>query len=274
MIEVWRRALTTVRERRSVILGYHGVGVSPYAEDPFCLRVPPAAFRTHLDLLGGAGFEFVTVAQLARRAAGSAPPAGMAALSFDDGMRDNHATLLPILRERGLPATVYIVSGLVGKPNPWLSPTSAERMMTEVEIRELADAGVEIGAHTVTHPDLTTLDHDACLRELTGSRRDVERIVGIAPSTFAYPYCRYGETAVVAARAAGFAAAVTGEGRGSWSQFELKRAMVSGRDGLATFVLKLVDAYQPLFDSPPGRLGRVATRGVRRRLRARRERLV
>jgi peptidoglycan/xylan/chitin deacetylase (PgdA/CDA1 family) len=145
--------------------------------------------------------------------------------------------------------------------------------MTEAELRDLAAAGVEIGAHTVSHRDLTTLDREACLSELTESRRTIERITGSRALTFAYPYCRYGSVAVAAVREAGFTAAVAGEGRGSWAPFELKRAMVTGKDGLPSFVMKLSDAYQPLFDSGPGRLARATTRGARRRIRARRERL-
>lgn len=264
--------LRALAARRSVILGYHGVAPRDPAEDPHNLRVSPERFRAQVELLLDAGFKLVTVAELAERADGATPPPGVGALSFDDGMEDNHSVLLPILKEFRIPATIYVTTGLIGEPNPWMSPSSGARMMTADELRNLAAAGVELGAHTVTHPDLSMLDREACLREMVGSREALERVTGARVRTFAYPFCRYGDVAVAAAEDAGFLAAVTCEGRGGWSQFEMKRAMLTGRDGVPSFALKVTDAYQPLFDSSPGRLLRTATRRARGRVRSVRER--
>ena len=239
--------------------------------DPGYLRVRPDAFRAQLELLLGAGFEFVTVAEFATRCNGEAPPAGLAALSFDDGMDDNHDVVLPILAELRLPATVYVVTGLVGKPNPWLAAGSGARMMNEEELRALAAAGIEIGAHTITHPDLSRLDYDACLDEIDGSRRELERLLGVSVRTFAYPYCRFGAAARAAVERAGFEAAVSCQGLGSWDHFELKRSLITGKDELPIFLLKLTDAYQPLFDSGPSRVVRSSTRTLRDRRRRRKQ---
>jgi peptidoglycan/xylan/chitin deacetylase (PgdA/CDA1 family) len=258
-----------LRRRRSVILCYHGVGPTSTRLDPGFLRVRPDAFRAQLELLLGAGFEFVTVSELVDRSAGAEPPPGLAALSFDDGMDDNHTVVLPILTELRLTATVYVATGLIGKPNPWLAPGAGARMMDESELRDLAAAGFEIGAHSVTHPDLSQLDYESCLRELTESRRTLERVVGAPVRTFAYPFCRYGPAALAAVRASGFTAAVTCEGRGSWDRYELKRSLITGKDGLPIFLLKLTDVYQPLFDSGPSRLVRATTRRLRDRRRER-----
>ena len=264
-----RRAVRALARRRSVIVAHHGVGEPHRERDTESLQVPPTAFRGQLDLLAGAGFRFVTVAELAARTAGGVPPAGLAAISFDDGMRDHHAVAWPILREYGAPATVYVVSDWIGAPNPWLE---GERMMTADELRELAGAGWELGAHTATHPDLSTLGEADCLEEMRTSKAAVEEIAGAPVRTFAYPFCRYGPAALAAARAAGFEAAVTCEGRGSWEPLELKRAIVTGVDGLAAFTLKLADVYYPLFESAPGRAFRVSTRALRARGRARGDR--
>ena len=259
------RALRALRRRRSVVLGYHGVGPSAPGEDPHFLRIPTERFELQVRLLMEAGFEFTTVADLAERAGGGKPPPGLVALSFDDGMSDNHAVVLPILRELGIPATVYVTTGLIGQRNPWFSPGSEARMMTVDELRELDAAGIELGAHTVHHADLSQLGEDDCLREMVESRERLQEIVGTPVRTFAYPYCRYGPVALEAAAKAAFEAAVTGEGRGSWSPLEMKRSMITGNDGLPSFVMKLWDLYQPLFESGPGRFFRGATRRIRRR---------
>jgi peptidoglycan/xylan/chitin deacetylase (PgdA/CDA1 family) len=263
-------SLRALARRRSVNVGYHGVDdVSP-AEDPENLCVSPARFRSHLELLVGAGFELVTVAELAERAAGGEPPPGLASLSFDDGLEDNHRVVLPILRELGVPATVYVTTGFIGRQNEWIGRPS--RYMTEDELRELARAGLELGAHSVSHPDLSALGREACRREVEESVAAVAAIAGVPVRTFAYPFCAYGDDAVAAVREAGLLAAVTCEGRGDWSPYTMKRALITGKDGSASFAAKLWDVYQPAFASPPGRALRAVTRGARERLRGTRPR--
>jgi peptidoglycan/xylan/chitin deacetylase (PgdA/CDA1 family) len=247
-----------------VILGLHGVAPPDPVNDPENHLLAPDRFRTEVRRLQAAGFELVTVAELARRAGGGPPPPGLAVLSFDDGMDNNHAVLLPLLRELGVPATVYVISGLIGRPNPWMAEATGARMMTEAELRELATSGVEIGAHTVDHPDMAQLDEAACLEQMTASKAALEALLGTPVETFAYPYCSYGPAAMAAARRAGFSAAVTGLGQGSWAPYEMKRSMVNGKDGPVRFALKLLEVYDPLFRSPPVRLLRWSTRGLRR----------
>jgi peptidoglycan/xylan/chitin deacetylase (PgdA/CDA1 family) len=266
----WRPALRALAERRSLILCYHGVAPSRASEDPEFLRVDPARFRAEVEMLLEAGFEFMTVADLAARAAGAPPPPGLAALSFDDGMDDNHAVVMPLLAEYGIPATVYVTTGMIGQPNPWISESA--RMMTREELLELHAAGFELGAHTVTHPDMSQLGREACAREIGESRALLEELTGTPVRTFAYPFCKYGPEALAAVEEAGFDAAVTCQGRGSWARYEMKRALITGKDGLPSFVLKAWDAYGPLFHSPPGRAVRAGTRTARRQVRALRER--
>jgi peptidoglycan/xylan/chitin deacetylase (PgdA/CDA1 family) len=260
-----------IRTRRSAILLYHGVGPRTKRTDPGFLRVQPDDFRAQLELLLDAGFTVVTVGEFVERARGLKPPPGLVALSFDDGMEDNHSVALPILSEYGLHATVYVTTGLIGKPNPWMTPETSARMMTVDELRDLVAAGWEIGAHTVTHPDLSELGFEECLDEMRGSRDELERALGVSVRTFAYPACHYGPQAVAAARAAGFSAAVTCQGLGSWDPYELRRSLVSGKDSTRSVLLKIGGLYEPLSTSRPGRVARASTRRVRERRRARRE---
>jgi peptidoglycan/xylan/chitin deacetylase (PgdA/CDA1 family) len=252
-----------IRATRSVILGYHGVGSTSPGDDPSSLRVPVSRFRSQLEFLLDAQFAFVTVTQLAERSDGAAPPAGFLALTFDDGMADNYSTVLPILQEYRVPATVYVTTGLIGKPNPFLSERSGQRMMTVDELKALAAAGIELGAHTVTHPDLSTFDYESCLREMLESSMALESLTGVRPRTFAYPFCRYGAEAKAAARDAGFDAAVTCTGRGSWDRFELRRSLIGGADGNLAFVLKLADVHQSLRTLPLARAVSAARRAPR-----------
>ena len=255
-------ALERICARRSVVLGYHGVADSRLRDDLSLLQVSPARFRSHMKLLLAAGFRFVTMAELAGRANGGPPEPGLAAVTFDDGMRNNHTVALPILSEYGIPATVYVTIGFIGGRSPWIGPGGDGAMMDEAELRALKAAGWELGAHTLTHPDLSALDYDACRAEIEGSREALEEIVGGSVQTFAYPFGRYGQAALAAARDSGLLAAVT-TGSGRWEPYEITRAMIGAIDPLAVVLLKLTDRYEPLLRTAPMRAARTASKRLR-----------
>lgn len=190
------------------------------------------------------------------------PRPGIAVVTFDDGLRNNFTTALPILRELGVPATVYVTCDLIGGVSPWVSREHGGEMLHETEIRTLARAGWEIGAHTLTHPDLAELDYERCVAEIEGSRRRLTELLGGPIETFAYPFGRYGPEAVAAVRDCGLRAAVT-TGSGTWRRFELTRAMISNGDPDPVVALKLTDRYEPLLASPPLRAARAGSRQVR-----------
>lgn len=246
----WTKALARIRRMRSVILGYHGVANCARRDDQFALQLAPERFRAQLEMMLDAGFRFVTVADFAARAGDGTPPPGLAAVSFDDGLRNNLTTAAPILRELGIPATVYVATSLLGEHSPWLGPGGSGAMLSHDELRELADEGWEIGAHTVTHADLSLLDYDACRSEIGDSKEMVESIVGAPVVTLAYPWGRYGSAAVAAARDAGLLAAVA-TGSGSWNRYELTRAMIGTADPWPILLLKLTDRFEPLVSRPP-----------------------
>jgi peptidoglycan/xylan/chitin deacetylase (PgdA/CDA1 family) len=246
---VWVQLLGRICKRRSVILGYHGIGSAPLKDDLSMLVVAPSRFEGHIELLGEAGFRFCTVADLAARAGGAEPPPGWAAISFDDGMRNNHSIALPILRAHGIPATVYVTIGFIDGMSPWVSGGEGA-MLNRAEISELADAGWELGAHTMTHPDLAALSYERCRQEIAESIARLEEISARPVKTLAYPSGRYGQAAIDAARDCGLSAAVT-TGSGSWAPFELTRAMIGSRDPMAVVMLKLDDRYEPLLEKPP-----------------------
>ena len=257
----WATALARVARRRAVILGYHGVARCARKDDPFLLSIAPEKFRLQLEMMRDAGFRFVTVAELVRAAGGGSPPPGLAAVSFDDAMRSTLTTALPILQELGIRASLYVPTDWLGGTNPWISGPYAAILNAD-ELRELAAAGWELGGHTVTHPDLATLEYDGCVREIEGSCNALEEILGAPVETFAYPFGSYGPAAVAAARNAGLQAAVT-TGSGSWQPYELTRAMIGAADPFPVVLLKVTDRYEPLLRFVPLRMIRRASRRLR-----------
>jgi peptidoglycan/xylan/chitin deacetylase (PgdA/CDA1 family) len=262
---LWVPALRRMALKRSVILGYHGIATASPRDDLSRLLIPPDQFVAQLELLLESGFQFTTVANLVDKLDGGGPPPGYAVVTFDDGLRDNYTTALPILRRYEIPATVYVAVGFIGGSSPWIAPGPAAEMLSEDEVRALAAAGWEIGAHTMTHPDLSQLDYDRCRSEIETSRDALGRMTGDRIETFAYPFGHYGPAAVAATRDAGLRAAVT-IGSGSWAPFTLTRAMISARDPLPVTLLKIADRYEPLVDSRALRFARKASRQTRSRI--------
>jgi peptidoglycan/xylan/chitin deacetylase (PgdA/CDA1 family) len=265
----WTTVLSHLRRKRPAILGYHGVADCPRKDDQFMLQLPPPKFRAQLELMLSAGYRFVTVAELGRRAAGGRPSPGLAAVSFDDAMRNVFTTALPILRELGISATVYVPTGWLGGRSPWIGAGGDGAIMTEAELRQLAAAGWELGSHTCTHADLSRLDYEACRMEIDASCADLRSIAGGPVQTLAYPFGRYGAAAIAAARDAKLLAAVT-TGSGSWAPYELTRAMIGSADPFPVVLLRLTDRCDRMLRSTPLRLARRASEHVRGRYPAER----
>ena len=83
--------------------------------------------------------------------------------------------------------------------------------LSEGQVKEMIAAGWQVGAHTITHPDLTTLSGAALEREIGGSKRALERRLGVEIDVFCYPSGRYDETTIAAVEDAGFIGATTTE---------------------------------------------------------------
>lgn len=97
---------------------------------------------------------------------------------------------MPVLMARRFSATLYVVSGLVGATARWLGDLGEGNrpMLDWAALRDLQSAGVEIGAHSVSHPELDTLSWAKATHELRDSKKALEDGLGRAVTTFAYPH--------------------------------------------------------------------------------------
>lgn len=102
-------------------------------------------------------------------------------ITFDDGYRSVHAEAFPVLEDLGVRATTYAITGQVG------GGFEDRPLMTWEQLRELQDAGWEVGSHSRTHPDLRNVSDEQLQDEVVGSRQDLIDH-GITPATMAAPY--------------------------------------------------------------------------------------
>jgi peptidoglycan/xylan/chitin deacetylase (PgdA/CDA1 family) len=138
----------------------------------------------------------------------TAEPEPAVAITFDDGLQDFYTQAWPILRSHGLTATLFVTTGHVGGRAAWLSRRGAgERpMMSWAQVAEVAAAGIECGAHTLTHPQLDTLPRARARAEIAGSRAELQRAVGRV-GAFAYPHGYHVRRVRAQVRDAGYACA-------------------------------------------------------------------
>ena len=254
--------LRRVQQERSVILGYHGIANCRRLDDLFQLQVSPVRFRRQLEMMLAAGFRFVTVAELANEAGGRRPPAGLAAVSFDDAMRNVITAALPIMSELGIRGTVYVPTDWLNGRSPWIGPGGDGAILAADELQDLARAGWELGSHTRSHADLSRLDYHECMREIGESCEALRQLAASAAQTLAYPFGRYGPAAIAAARDIGLIGAVT-TGSGSWAPYELTRAMIGPSDPFPVVLLKILDRYEILLRGTPARVAHNASKKVR-----------
>ncbi len=134
-----------------------------------------------------------------------------AAVTFDDGWRDNLTVAWPIMAELGVRPTIFLV-------RDWVSAgrTAEGEFLRPAEVAEMSKAGVEFGAHTVSHPHLDRLTPAEAEAEMRGSREAVEGWTGRECRVFAYPFGDHTiETADLARRV--FAVSVI-VGGGWWAE--------------------------------------------------------
>jgi peptidoglycan/xylan/chitin deacetylase (PgdA/CDA1 family) len=205
--------MTERRVRGSLrVLAYHGFAEA--REHPVLHRysVPARAFRAQLRLLRLAGYRFVGVDESLRFLRGEADlPARSLLLTFDDCYEDLVTVALPILRELRLTGAAFAVSGRLGGVNDWTQNIGTLRvpLLDARGLATLAAAGIEIGSHSRTHPELTALGPDALRDEIDSSVAELAAAGLPAPRLFAYPFGEHDEAVRRAAARAGLLAAFT-----------------------------------------------------------------
>jgi hypothetical protein len=110
---------------------------------------------------------------------------GIVSVTFDDGWKSYYTNGLPVLKKYGITSTDYIISGVLGTDPDY---------MTKTDLKQLQAAGHEIGSHTVTHSDLTTLSAAKLDSELKNSQAQLQATLGVPVVNIASPYGSYNQT--------------------------------------------------------------------------------
>jgi peptidoglycan/xylan/chitin deacetylase (PgdA/CDA1 family) len=130
------------------------------------------------------------------------------ALTFDDGYQDFLMNAAPILKHYGLPATVFVPTGLLGENAVWDSYDKTKRLLDWDELAEVQRMGFGVASHTISHPRLTECDANRLEYELRGSLDQLKERLPKVVSLLSYPGGHFGRREMLAARAAGYTGAV------------------------------------------------------------------
>jgi peptidoglycan/xylan/chitin deacetylase (PgdA/CDA1 family) len=209
------------------ILLYHHIGYSEIKDNPY--YVSPEQFEQQMFLLYAWGYKTVTVQQIANAIlSGAELPYKPIALTFDDGNDNTYSRAYPMMQKYNFTGTAYIVYNYVDIP----------RYMNKAQIRELYEAGWEIGSHGISHVNLTQrIDRQE--DEIVESKRKLQILLDDIPiNTFAYPFGAYDELSLHYLDFAGYIAAV-GLGadmhQGPGNIYYLYRRDIKGSYDLKTF---------------------------------------
>lgn len=226
--------------RGATLLIYHRVGGGTHDE----LDLDTQGFARQVELLDGHDVLSLDGA-LDRLDAGDVRPSVV--LTFDDGFSDVHDNAWPVLREHGLPFTIYLATGFMGSPMCWEHSTAKGapgRGLTWRQLEEMLASGLcTVGNHTHHHvrpEDLTEDELDACSSA-------AEDALGVRPRHFTYPW-GIPVPSMDAALSARFRSASTGElGRNApdCDRMRLRRVPVRRTDPDEFFAAKLTGALVP-----------------------------
>jgi peptidoglycan/xylan/chitin deacetylase (PgdA/CDA1 family) len=195
------------RSVRVPVLTYHRV--APLSAVGLTdLKVDPANFVAELAALNEAGYHTIHQAQLFDALyKGAALPPKPIVISVDDGYVDDVTRILPALKRYRMVATFFVITGRTTEPG----------FLSAAQIRQLDQAGMDVGDHTAHHLDLRALTPSELQSETAGSRHALDRILGHPVYFFAYPFGAFNDSVVTAVKDAGFSMAYTTAGGDSES---------------------------------------------------------
>ncbi len=225
------------KQPRRVVIYYHGI---PKAEI--------TGFRTQMAYLAS-NCSVIRPSEI--KIADSNGLNHLVAITFDDAFLSVKENAIPILKEYGLPAAIFVPAGNLGQPPRWEMPencTNKNRtVMSKEQIAELDNDGFEIFSHTVSHPVLTEIDNNKLQHELTCSKIALEKMVGYRVLAISYPHGAHDSRVCSAAKEAGYKLGFTIEPQivnNCTDDMQIGRFCVSPRDSLLKFKLKATGAYQ------------------------------
>lgn len=175
----------------AIILIYHRV--ADVKNDPHLLSVSPDNFYKQLKYLQQ-NFQIIKLSELIEDLRTKQLKNKSIVITFDDGYADNLHNALPILEKLEIPATIFVVAGKINSPGPFywdkdMPKQDRGQVMTSKELIKLSSSQfIEIGAHTMSHPNLSRIPEKQQNIEIIKSKKILEKIIKKPVVGFSYPF--------------------------------------------------------------------------------------
>jgi peptidoglycan/xylan/chitin deacetylase (PgdA/CDA1 family) len=233
----------------AIVLMYHNIGKPPKSALLKSLYVTPFMFGLQMTYLKKAGFSVVSLDEVLNFTSGKSGRDKLVALTFDDGYQDFYENAYPVLKASKFPATVFLVSDLVGTENAWDrdSVKAVKKLMSWETVRKLTREGITFGSHTKTHPFLSRLAADKMEEEIFVSKSHIENKLQLPIESICYPYGDYNGNVIETAKRAGYKIALTvnrGLVHPNDDAFEIRRSFIRLNTHPLLFMYKLHSGYE------------------------------
>jgi peptidoglycan/xylan/chitin deacetylase (PgdA/CDA1 family) len=238
------------------ILAYHSISSYRDLKYDRHFTVDPQLFNLQMNYLHKNNFCVINLTKLYEMIqAPVTPNHKIIVLTFDDGYADSYIHAYPILKKYGFNATFFLICNLIGSKRifPWLReplfPCGENFPLSEGQILEMAEGGMDFGSHSLSHQRLNRLSPQKAFEEIRGSKIYIQDLLGQEIISFSYPYGswsdfdRFHQKMV---QKVGYRLAVTsifGSNDLNSNLFLLKRIPIYANDSLDTFEMKINGYY-------------------------------
>lgn len=245
----WRLLGGRLRGRRDRWRGVRILGYHRLCDADDSLSVAPEAFRRQMEMVVRSAATPVGLDRALELIRGEIDDRYVA-VTFDDGYVDNVEVGEPILRELGIPATIFLPTAIIDRRADYFWYGSPPEALGWDDIRRVAGEGlITFASHTLTHRWLPQLSDEEVLRELRESKSAIEEHTGSEVSSIAYPGGLYGPREQRLLAEAGYRAGVStdpGVNVGWQDPTALKRTLIYSGDSDSDFAAK----FSGLLDGP------------------------
>lgn len=222
---------------KAPVLAYHKIDLPTADVKIRGAYTSPGRFRKQVSYLKSRGFDFLSASELIHFYVENGRfPENAICITFDDGWKDNYANAFPVLKEFGLPATIFLVPACIGSITDRVTADGEgpREHLSAADIREMSASGIEFGSHSMNHKLFDRIEDAEIEQEIVESKSYIENLLQKPCGVFAYPAGFFTDFARDAVKRAGYHAAfstVYGPDDNS-DRFALNRTEILRRDGL------------------------------------------
>jgi peptidoglycan/xylan/chitin deacetylase (PgdA/CDA1 family) len=226
---------TITLQKQVPVLCYHNIKTST-ERHKLDYTITTAQFQLHMQMLADSGFHTILPGQLYNYLTTGAPlPDKPVIISFDDTREEHFTIAAPLLARYDFKGVFFVMTVPIGKPG----------YMTQMQIKQLADKGHEVGLHTWNHPDMRKLPAAEWDVQISQPKQKLEQITGKAVLYFAYPYGAWNNTSITALKQRGIKVAFQLSNKQSEKEplYTVRRLMVPGNWTAASLYKQMQTAF-------------------------------